>query len=104
MSTEERFNKRMEDNFEIPEMNGTIQDLVLIMSGPLTSHKQNSDAIRGIAKVLLHTYLLEKKILEQLVAINGKEKVVKNIFVDKVLPQFITFVIMGLLYLLFQKP
>lgn len=101
-----RFVKRMEDKFDIPEMNGTIKDLLLIISGPLSTHKQNADAIRNISKVLLHTYMLEKKILEQLIAMEektkSKEYAWKSILFDKVLPQLVTFAVLGILTLLFK--
>jgi hypothetical protein len=97
------FDKRMEDKYEIPEMNGTVQELLRIISETLPSHKHNSDAIKSIAKIDLHIYLLEKKILEQLVILNSRSSKVNSVLVDKVVPQLITFSILGLLWILFQN-
>jgi hypothetical protein len=98
-----RFDKRMEDKLDIPEMNGTLRKIVELLGAPLDNHEQNSEAIRENTKLNLHIYLLEKRILEQLTIMNKWDERIKGIFVDKVLPQFITFAIMGLLYLLFQN-
>jgi len=89
----------MEDKHDIPDMNGTINDLLVIISGPLRTQKQNAEAIRNIAKVILHTYMLEKKILEEL----QTGSTAKRIFLDKVVPQLATFAILGLLWILFQN-
>ena len=94
-------NRRMADQYDIPDMNGTIKELISILSTPLTNHTQNAKAIRNMAMLMMHMYTMEKSLLEEFNRFLSSRNRWSSLFMERVLPQLITVAILALLYLIF---
>ena len=103
-------NKRMGDNINIPQMNGTILKLVELISSPMDTPEKQAAALRETAKLQLHIYLLQTQTFE---ALDKLQKTVNTLlldkktttdkWVDRIAMPILLFVIMGLLWLVFSQ-
>src|SRR5512133_973915 len=97
------FNQRMGDKYGIPEMNGTIKTLVELMSAPLDTEEQRAQALRDSIKLQLHTYMLQKQMLEELTALTQERKNIISKLIDRGLVPFMYFVVMAVLWVIFNS-
>lgn len=97
------FDKRMGDNEGIPEMNGTIKSLVGLIAAPLETPEQQAQAIRDSIKLQLHTYMLQKQLLESLTGLLEERKNIISKLIDKGLVPFLYFIGMAVLWIVFNS-
>ena len=103
-------NKRMGDNAEIPEMNGTIAKLVELVSSQMDTPETQTIALRETVKLQLHIYLLQKQTFNALDKLQGtvdkllsERKTTFDKIVDKIIMPILSFTTMGLLWLVFSQ-
>jgi len=94
------YNKRMSDKACIPEMNGTIKTLVALISAPMSTPEQQEVALRDSIKLQLHTYILQKQLLEAMDELLQERKSILSKLVDKALVPFLYFVGASVLWLI----
>ena len=94
----------MSDKEGIPEMNGTIKALISLISTPLDTPDQQAQALRDSIKLQLHTYILQKKLLEAVDELLEERKSIISKFIDKALIPFLIFVFGSLFYLIVTHP
>jgi hypothetical protein len=99
---EKGYNKRMSDKVDIPEMNGTIKSLVELIASPLETPAQQAQAIRESVKLQLHSYMMQKQLLEAMNALLAERKGIIERIVDKGLVPLIVFVAMSILWIVFN--
>jgi len=97
------YNKRMGDNDHVPEMNGTIKTLVELIAAPLETKEQQAHAIRESVKLQLHTYMMQKQILESLNTLVDERKSLISKLIDKGLVPFLYFMAMAILWIVFNN-
>lgn len=95
--------RRMGDNEEIPEMNGTIKRLVDLVSSPLETPEQQAIAIRESVKLQLHTYVIQKQLLEAVNNLLNERQSIINRLVDRGLVPFLYFIAMAIFWLVFTS-
>lgn len=100
MSEIKGYNKRMSDKDNIPEMNGTIKTLVELIAAPMETPEQQEKALRESIKVQLHTYILQKQLLEVMNEILEERKGIISRLIDKALVPFLYFVGATILWLI----
>jgi hypothetical protein len=96
---EKGHNKRMGDKDNIPEMNGTIKTLVELIAAPMKTPEQQETALRESIKVQLHTYILQKQLLEAMNELLAERKSILSKLVDKALVPFLYFIGASVLWL-----
>lgn len=94
-----RFNNRMSDKEEIPEMNGTIHKLVELLSSPLDTPEQQANAIKDSIKLQLHTYIIQKQIYTLLNSLSEERHSILSKIVDKGVIPLIYAVVTAILYM-----
>lgn len=92
----------MGDNEEIPEMNGTIKRLVELIGSPMETVEEQAVAIRESLKLQLHTYMMQKQVLEAMNILLTERKSIISKILDKFLIPFLYFVAMAILWLAFN--
>lgn len=95
-------NRRMSDKENIPEMNGTIKRLVELIATPMETPEQQAQAIRESVKLQLHTYMMQKQLLEAMAALLEERKGIISRIIDKGLVPFLYFVAMAILWVVFN--
>jgi hypothetical protein len=100
MSDIKGYNKRMSDQDNIPEMNGTIKSLVELIASPMDTPTQQAQALRESIKVQLHTYIMQKQLLEAINELLSERKGIISRLIDKALVPFIYFVGASILWLI----
>jgi predicted transcriptional regulator YheO len=96
------YTKRMGDKENIPEMNGTIKTLVSLIATPLETQEQQAQAIRDSIKLQLHTYMMQKQMLESLTALVDERKNIIARLIDKGLVPFLYFIAMAIMWIVFN--
>ena len=100
--SEKGYTKRMGDKDNIPEMNGTIKTLVELIATPLETPEQQAQAIRDSIKLQLHTYMMQKQLLESVSALLEERKGIIARVIDKGLVPFLYFIAMAILWIVFN--
>lgn len=103
MSDAKGHNRRMSDIDSIPEMNGTITKLVELIASPMDTPEQQAQAVRESMKLQLHTYMMQKQLLESLSALLEERKGIITRIIDKGLVPFLYFVAMAVLWIVFNS-
>ena len=95
---------------EVPEMNGTLVELIALSRSPLRTVADTSRAVQKMAGLLVHIYQMQKNTNAQLATISKQfethaktESKILQWFLDKVLPQIVTLIILGILYMVFDR-
>lgn len=91
----------MSDKDGIPEMNGTIKTLVELIATPLETPEQQAQAIRDSIKLQLHTYMMQKQLLESVMVLVEERKKIISRLIDKGLVPFLYFVALAVLWIVF---
>jgi hypothetical protein len=97
------FTKRMGDKDGIPEMNGTIKTLVELIATPLETPEQRAQALRDSVKLQLHTYMMQKQLLEQLTELIEERRGIISRLIDKGLVPFLYFIAMAIMWIVFNS-
>lgn len=102
MPPEEEPHRRIGDNLEVPPMNGTLKSIVDLIGTPLDTPEKQAQAIREIATINLHTYLMQKEMRDLLNAILQERKSIIDKIVDKGLVPLLFMMLIAILGLLFK--
>ena len=94
------FTKRMGEIEGIPEMDGTIKRLVELIASPMDTPEQQAQALRESIKLHLHTYMMQKQLLEAMDMLLAERKSIKSKFIDKAIVPFLYFIGAGILWLI----
>jgi len=96
------YNKRMSDTEHIPELNGTIKRLVELISTPMENNEQQAQVIRELVRLQLHSYMMQKQLLEAVNILLEERKGIIARLIDKGLVPFIYFIFMAVLWIVFN--
>lgn len=96
------YNRRITDKENIPPLNGTIATLVELISSLLDTPEAQALALRESLKLQLHTYMIQKKLLDEVDKLLEERKSIIERIIDKGLVPFLYFIAMAILWIVFS--
>ena len=94
--------RRVGDGLDIPEINGELADLVALIGTPLDTPEKQAQAIRDIAVLQLHSYLMHKQNRDDLNAILKERKGIIEKIISGVITPIMYFVLFTILQYAFS--
>jgi hypothetical protein len=93
----------MNDDAEIPELNGTIKKLTDMLAQPIDTPEIQEKVTKELIKLELNMWLLQRETNLALVALLKERKSILDMLFDRAIGPVVTVVIIVILYLVFQS-
>lgn len=93
----------MSDKEHIPDLNGTINALVGLIATPMDTQEQQAQALRESMKLQLHTYMIQKQMLDKLIKLLDERQGIITRIIDKGLVPILVMMLLAVLAMLFKS-